>query len=363
MMGKQAAKSFSARLLAWWDQHGRKDLPWQHPRDPYRVWVSEIMLQQTQVGTVIPYFERWMLRFPNLQALASASLDEVLSQWAGLGYYARARNLHKAAQACVNEHEGELPASAAELSALPGIGLSTANAIISQASDTPSAVLDGNVRRVLARHMALPEWPGSAAAQETLWQAAEQRLPSTRGADYTQAIMDLGALLCTRSRPRCSECPLRGDCRALAQGLQDELPAPKPTTKVAQRDVWWLVVLDTRSQSGPRILLEKRPPSGIWGGLWSLPEAASREELQQLSGMDLSQARLLGRRSHRLSHIAMSIYPVVMGSSGARQVESSVQQAAAQAWFGIEPGQLPAIPQPLAVLISQLREELTGAKV
>jgi A/G-specific adenine glycosylase len=363
MMGSQAGKSFSARLLAWWDRHGRKDLPWQHPRDPYRVWVSEIMLQQTQVGTVIPYFERWMQRFPDLPALATATLGEVLSHWAGLGYYARARNLHKTAQVCVRDHAGQLPATAAGLSGLPGIGLSTANAIISQATGTPAAVLDGNVRRVLARHTALLEWPGSAAAQERLWQEAAKRLPRKRGADYTQAIMDLGALLCTRRRPRCSECPVNADCHALAQGLQDNLPAPKPKTRVAQRDVWWLALLDGQSGPMPRILLEKRPPAGIWGGLWSLPEAGSCEELEQASGLDLSNARILEQRPHRLSHIAMSIHPIVMGSSGARQVESSVHQATAQAWFGIEPGQLPAIPQPLAVLISQLREELTGAKV
>ena len=199
---------FAERLLAWWDRHGRHDRPWQHPRTPYRVWVAEIMLQQTQVSTVIPYFKRFVDRFPTLVTLAEAELDEVLSLWSGLGYYARARNLHRAAAICVREHGDELPRAREQLAGLPGIGESTANAILSQAWDVPAVVLDGNVRRVLARHDAVAGWPGQSAVQRSLWQAAERRLPRDRGADYTQAVMDLGATLCTRAHPGCRQCPV-----------------------------------------------------------------------------------------------------------------------------------------------------------
>jgi A/G-specific adenine glycosylase len=374
-MGSEQPAAFADRLLGWYNQHGRKNLPWQQPRTPYRVWISEIMLQQTQVSTVIPYFERWMQRFPDLVELAAAPLDDVLEHWAGLGYYARARNLHRAAQQCVEQHDGELPMSSEQLCELPGIGLSTANAIVSQATGQPAAVLDGNVRRVLARHSALEVWPGSAAGQKVLWAEAEQRLPKKRGDDYTQAIMDLGALLCLRSKPRCDECPVHADCQALANDAVDRLPVPKPATKVSQRKLYWLALLDDQS----RILLQKRPPAGIWGGLWCLPEANSLEELEQECGLDLSFAHALQTRQHRLSHIAMSIHPVVLcnapgnalgnapGNALRKQVISShdlqIREAAEQQWFGLEPDELPGLPRPLAVLIEQIRnsEILVGA--
>jgi A/G-specific adenine glycosylase len=354
-MGHKQPVAFSSRLLSWFDQHGRKNLPWQQPRKPYQVWISEIMLQQTQVSTVIPYFERWMQSFPDLAQLAAAPLDKVLEHWAGLGYYARARNLHRAAQICVAQFESELPRSAAELCELPGIGLSTANAIISQSTGQPAAVLDGNVRRVLARHSALEAWPGSAAGQKILWTEAAQRLPKHRGDDYTQAIMDLGALLCLRSKPRCDECPVSIDCQALATDRVSRLPIAKPATKVSQRELYWLALLDGQS----RILLQKRPPTGIWGGLWSLPEANSMQELEQQCGLDLSAAQTLQTRQHRLSHIAMSIHPVVLRNSPGKQVISShdlqISEVTELQWFGLEPGDLPGVPQPLAVLIEQIR--------
>ncbi|NNK37435.1 MAG: A/G-specific adenine glycosylase, partial [Xanthomonadales bacterium] len=217
-MARPGPRPFAERLLVWWDRHGRKHLPWQQPRTPYRVWVSEIMLQQTQVATVIPYFERWMARFPDIESLAEAPLDDVLSHWSGLGYYARARNLHKTARRCRDDHGGELPLETTALSALPGIGESTANAIVSQATDRPAAVLDGNVRRVLARHAAIEGWTGKASVQKALWTEAVDRLPAARGADYTQAVMDLGALVCTRSSPACVDCPVSEDCAALQRG-------------------------------------------------------------------------------------------------------------------------------------------------
>ncbi|HEY5775067.1 MAG TPA: A/G-specific adenine glycosylase, partial [Xanthomonadales bacterium] len=193
--------SFSEQLLGWWDKHGRKDLPWQHPRTAYHVWVAEIMLQQTQVKTVIPYFDRFIERFPDIQSLAAVSTDEVLAHWSGLGYYARARNLLKTAKICMETHAGQLPPTPQELGALPGIGESTANAIYSQANDKPAVILDGNVKRVLARYFAIAGWPGKSTIHKQMWKTAEQLLPAKRGADYTQAIMDLGATLCTRTKP------------------------------------------------------------------------------------------------------------------------------------------------------------------
>ena len=344
-MGRAQLPSFSERLLDWWDHHGRQDLPWQRPRTAYRVWISEIMLQQTQVATVIPYFERWMQSFPDIEALASASLDEVLAHWAGLGYYARARNLHKAAGLCVENHGGTLPTSAAELESLPGIGRSTANAIVSQATDQPAAVLDGNVRRVLARHAAVEGWASKASVQKRLWKEAESRLPGHRGADYTQAAMDLGAMVCVRSNPDCEHCPVRDDCQALALGRVEELPSPKPAVKVSDRTLHMLIL---RDESG-RVLLEKRPPAGIWGGLWCLPEI-SGADTQSSEGLDYVTERTLSPVEHRLSHVRMTIVPVLATAAGAGQVKCSPRQD----WF--DPalqGEL-GLPKPVADLLNRL---------
>ena len=338
--------TFSDRLLAWWDEHGRQDLPWQHPRTPYRVWISEIMLQQTQVGTVIPYFLRWMERFPDISKLAQAPLDEVLAHWAGLGYYARARNLHHAALVCMTEHAGSLPVATAELAQLPGIGRSTANAIVSQSTDKAAAVLDGNVRRVLARHAMVGGWTGSAAVQNTLWLEAEARLPADRGADYTQAIMDLGALLCTRSDPDCAHCPVRSDCQARLAAQIAHYPAPKPKTKVRDRPVFMLVLQDDVQ----RVLLEKRPPTGIWGGLWSLPEAESLADLEQQSGLALTDCIYLPPREHRLSHQRLLIQPVRARKLQARQVKCSPEQR----WIALAQGSSLAVPKPVADLLREL---------
>ena len=346
--GANLHPGFPQRLLNWWDQHGRKGLPWQQPRTPYRVWVSEIMLQQTQVSTVIPYFERWISRFPELEQLAEAPLDDVLEHWAGLGYYARARNLHKTAVLCMEQHEGQLPVTADGLCTLPGIGLSTANAIVSQSSDKPAAVLDGNVRRVLARHALVEEWPGSGKGQQLLWEIAELRLPTSRGADYTQAIMDLGAMVCLRSNPLCEQCPVRQNCRALADNAVHRLPVAKPPTKVSKKNLYWLVVIDDQC----RILLEQRPPAGIWGGLWSLPEAASIAELEQQSGLDLAASQALQPRKHRLSHIAMSIHPILVRSIESRRVKCQPEQQ----WFKLDSKALPGVPKPAAELIKQLHQ-------
>ena len=345
-MAKMESASFSKRLLEWWDENGRKDLPWQQPRTPYRVWVSEIMLQQTQVATVIPYFERWMQTYSDIPALAQAPLDEVLSHWSGLGYYARARNLHRAAQLCMEKHAGQLPLGSEELSALPGIGLSTANAIISQSTDKSAAVLDGNVRRSLARHLALEGWTGKSNVQRQLWREAEARLPRERGADYTQAIMDLGALVCTRSKPNCKACPVSVDCQALQQNEVHRFPSPKPPTRVTDRTIHMLIIRDERG----RVLLEKRPPSGIWGGLWSLPEGDSVEAIEAALGLADTRPRSLPGVEHRLSHVRMLIHPALATAATARQVKCSQQQN----WF--EPGghRELGLPKPVSDLLIEI---------
>ncbi len=338
---------FSDRLLAWWERHGRHDLPWQHPRTPYRVWVSEIMLQQTQVATVIPYFERWMGRFPNLPSLAAAEPDDVLAHWSGLGYYARARNLHRAAEICMAEHGGHLPASAEGLTALPGIGASTANAIISQAHDTPLPILDGNVRRVLARHAAVEGWPGQRAVHHKLWAEAESRLPAGRGADYTQAIMDLGATVCVRAGPACDDCPVSGDCLALARQQVDRLPSPRPGPKVRERDLFMLI----QQRDDGAVLLVRRPPAGIWGGLWSLPDADSLEALADRFGLDARSLSTLPSFGHRLTHRKLTIHPACC-PPGAR---SGVEDGHAR-WCKREEWRALGMPRPVLRLLESLPE-------
>jgi A/G-specific adenine glycosylase len=271
-----AAEDFAPRLLAWFEQHGRHDLPWQHPRTPYRVWVSEIMLQQTRVETVLRYFDVFITRFPDCRALAEAPLDEVLHAWSGLGYYARARNLHRAARELVTRHGGEFPRERAPLEALPGCGRSTAAAILAQAWDIPEPILDGNVRRVLSRHAGVEGWWGETAVRAHLWTLAEARMPGQRAADYTQAIMDLGATVCPRSRPDCGRCPVAADCLARQQDRIAEFPTPRPGRALPTR------ARHAACVQGPTgIFLEQRAETGgVWGGLYSLPEDDDPERLR-----------------------------------------------------------------------------------
>ncbi len=294
---------FAERLLAWFDDHGRHDLPWQHPRTPYRVWVSEIMLQQTQVATVIPYFERFMARFPDVESLAAAEPDAVLALWSGLGYYARARNLHAAARQMIESGVPETIEGWAELS---GVGPSTAAAIVAQAFDRRAVILDGNVKRVLARHAAVDAPMETAATQRELWSLAEAYTPACRPADYTQAIMDLGATICRRGTPRCDVCPVSEDCQARRQGREQELPArrrrkPKP---VRERVLLWL------EDGEGRVFLEKRPPSGIWGGLACLPVSETPEavdrRLAELGFKPADDWQALGQLRHVFSHFELA---------------------------------------------------------
>lgn len=301
--------SFASRLLDWFRLHGRHDLPWQTDRTPYRVWVSEVMLQQTQVNTVIPYFERFMQSFPAIDMLAAASHDEVMLHWAGLGYYSRARNLHRAAQIIQQEHDGIFPQVYEQVLSLPGIGASTAGAILAQALGQRHAILDGNVKRVLARHEAIAGWPGKTQVAKRLWSVAERHTPEHQLADYTQAIMDLGATVCTRSTPKCGHCPVADDCKAGSSGSYDKYPGRKPKKQVPVRSKRLLLIRNPRGH----FLLEKRPPSGIWGGLWSLPELELEEDIDEALAKSWS---LVAERyedlpvvRHTFSHFHLDITP------------------------------------------------------
>ena len=336
--------TFSEQLLDWWDRHGRKDLPWQHPRNIYLVWVSEIMLQQTQVKTVIPYFNRFVERFPDIQSLAGATTDEVLAYWSGLGYYARARNLLKTAKICRDDLASKLPRTPEALSALPGIGESTANAIYSQACDQPAVILDGNVKRVLARYFKIEGWPGKSDIHKHLWSAAGQLLPSRRGADYTQAIMDLGATLCTRSRPNCGQCPVQNGCKAFKTGSVELLPNPRPRLKIRKRSFHMVILTD----GGGNVLLERRPPTGIWGGLWSLPADDIGPPIQERLGINGDKLRSLPSLQHHLTHIHMTIRPLIGRSELApRGVECTTDQR----WFGKQDWPPLGLPKPVRQLL------------
>ncbi|MDH5517138.1 MAG: A/G-specific adenine glycosylase [Gammaproteobacteria bacterium] len=303
---------FSNRLLAWFDQYGRKDLPWQSPRTAYRVWVSEIMLQQTQVVTVIDYFNRFMQRFDSLQSLAAASEDEVLHYWSGLGYYARCRNLHRTARLLIEQGLEELPADRDALQALPGIGRSTAAAILAQVWNQPQAILDGNVKRVLSRHQQISGWSGSSAVLKQLWSVAESLTPEQRVADYTQAIMDLGATVCKRSKPSCQQCPLAADCLALKNNCVAELPTPKKKKTLPQKARRFLIIKNQLQQ----VLLEKRPPSGIWGSLWSFPELEPEDDIKaccrQQLGINVKVIKELPLIRHSFSHYQLLITPTLL---------------------------------------------------
>ncbi|RFA26825.1 A/G-specific adenine glycosylase [Alkalilimnicola ehrlichii] len=302
-------EAFSGRVLEWFDCHGRHDLPWQRPATPYRVWVSEVMLQQTQVATVIPYFERFMQRFPDVASLAAAEQDDVLALWSGLGYYARARNLHKAARQIVAEHGGELPTDLEAVEGLPGIGRSTAGAILSLGSGQCHPILDGNVKRVLARFYAVPGWPGQSATLKRLWALSERNTPPLRCAAYNQAMMDLGATLCTRSRPACHRCPLQNGCEAYAQGQPTAYPESKPKRPQPRRRVNMLLL-----ENEGALLLERRPPSGIWGGLWSFPEcepgADWRAYCRTHYGLEPGKATEWEPLTHIFSHFRLEITPI-----------------------------------------------------
>lgn len=338
-------------LLTWFDQHGRHDLPWQHPRTAYRVWLSEIMLQQTQVTTVIPYFERFIQRFPDITSLANAKLDEVLHLWTGLGYYARARNLHKAAIEIRDQHSGQFPQDFEAVLALPGIGRSTAGAILAQAYNQRHAILDGNVKRVLTRLYAVEGWPGKKAVENQLWELSEQHTPNERACDYTQAIMDFGATLCAR-KPKCSECPLTGYCQSFQAGNPIDYPTPKGRKTLPVRSTRMLILQDEQQQ----VLLLQRPPSGIWGGLWSLPECPQEEELSQWCRQSLGllvkdyveQPAL----RHTFSHFHLDITPV---RAFALPDSNTIMEADARVWYNTAQPDALGLPAPVKTLLESIK--------
>ena len=353
--GAAGPDSFAGRLLAWFAAHGRHDLPWQIGADAYRVWVSEIMLQQTQVRTVVPYYERFVARFPDLATLAAADVDDVLALWSGLGYYARGRNLHRAARLVVERHGGELPRTFDALMELPGIGRSTAGAILAQAHGQRHAILDGNVKRVLARWHAIEGSPGSAEVLRELWARAEEHTPSTEVAAYTQAIMDLGATVCGRSRPRCWECPVAEDCAARRLGLTAALPTKRVRAARPSRSLTVLVV-----QSGEgATLLERRPATGIWGGLLSFPELGEGQSpsdwCRARFGEEPSAEQALAEVDHAFTHFDLKLKPLklVLANGG-----SNVMDGERWLWYkAAEP-----LPGGIAAPIGRILREVARAE-
>jgi len=343
--------AFARRILAWFDQYGRRDLPWQQDKSPYRVWISETMLQQTQVATVIPYFEAFMTRFPTVESLAQASLDEVLQYWSGLGYYARARNLHKAALKI--ESLGRFPDTLDELQQLPGIGLSTAGAIMSIAYERSHPILDGNVRRVLARYRAIPGWPGEAKVSKRLWDLSRELTPPQRAADYTQAIMDLGATVCTRSRPACDRCPLQADCLAFAAKRVADFPMPKPAKALPVKQRAFLLLANTRQQ----VFLERRPPAGVWGGLWCLPEFDHHEQALvwcRERNITIIGREVMDRRRHSFSHFHLDYTPLLILTDS---LVNSISEEGCAGWHPIESIDRLGLAAPIKQLLKHYKNE------
>jgi len=342
--------AFASRVVAWQRAHGRHDLPWQNTRDAYRIWLSEIMLQQTQVSTALPYYVRFVAAFPDVAALAEASLDDVLAHWSGLGYYRRAHHLHQAARAVVAQHGGEFPRDAATLATLPGIGRSTAAAIAAFAFGAREAILDGNVKRVLARHRGIDGWPGAPKVEAALWDAANAFVPADDIEAYTQGLMDLGATICSRSNPACLHCPLSDDCIARREGRIDALPAPRPIKPLPQREVRVLVI-----EHGGEVLFEKRPAVGIWGGLWSLPECALDADVRDIVrarfGADVALRDALPPIAHGFTHFGLTMHPQRLAAA---RWPSRAEEAQGTLWLSPQDALTAALPAPIKKLVRSL---------
>jgi A/G-specific adenine glycosylase len=349
-MPQRADQSLATKLVRWQRIHGRHDLPWQQPRTPYRIWVSEIMLQQTQVASVIPYYTRFMTRFPDIGSLAAASQDEVLHLWSGLGYYARARNLQRTAQIIRDDHAGIVPTDLERLSSLPGIGRSTAAAILALAHGERHAILDGNVKRVLARVHTVKGWPGESRVAKKLWALAERHTPHKHVAEYTQAIMDLGATVCIRSRPRCQECPLAADCIAHCRGHEHRFPTPRPRKTLPVRRTRLLLIT-----CKGRILLERRPPAGIWGGLWGFPELPKGRGVAEWCRTQL-RVRLQTQSvwpvlRHRFSHFHLEMQPLQLEVSE----PAGIADDCGRMWYDLGAPARVGLAAPVKQLIGQWR--------
>ena len=348
---ERLAINISRRVLKWFDHSGRKNLPWQKRINPYRVWVSEIMLQQTQVATVIPYFKRFMSAFSTVQKLAKASEDEVLHLWTGLGYYSRARNLHKTAQVVCSRYAGKFPDTVEQLCELAGIGRSTAGAIVSIAFNQPAPILDGNVKRVLARYHVIGGWPGQSAVLSELWEYAQAHSPKSRVADYSQAMMDLGATVCTRAKPACHLCPLSANCLSHKQGDPLLYPGKKPKKILPVKSALMLIVQNRRGE----VMLEKRPPTGIWGGLWSLPQLNLDEDpatfCREILGEPAVNIKTWPSYRHTFSHFHLDINPVIMSLE--RQ-PSMVMEEERQLWYNVHQPQAIGLAAPIKKLLNKL---------
>jgi len=352
----QSPLSFSERVLTWYESHGRKHLPWQQDISPYKVWLSEVMLQQTQVATVIDYFERFMHYFPSVEHLANAPLDDVLALWAGLGYYSRAKNLHKAAIMVCEEFSGQFPENQADLEKLPGVGRSTAAAILSLAFEQPATILDGNVKRVIARHQAIEGWPGQSQTLKALWQAAESYTPNQPASAraYTQVMMDLGATVCKRSKPQCERCPVASDCKARQADLIAEIPGKKPKKSLPVKSTQMLLL-----RYKTKLLLEQRPLTGIWPGLFVFPQLSVDDSVPDYlrqgynlldDDVDITEARLPSFR-HTFSHYHLDIHITeVQLHSLPQMVETSSAD-----WFDFNKSEWPALPAPVKKIILQLQ--------
>ncbi len=347
-----ASEQFAGRLLGWFNVHGRKNLPWQKNPTPYRVWISEVMLQQTQVATVIPYFERFMARFPEVESLAAAPEDEVLHLWTGLGYYARARNLRSCAQALVFRHSGRFPDEIDAVVALSGIGRSTAGAILALSRDERHPILDGNVKRVLARVFGIAGDPSSASVLATFWQQAEACTPHSRVAAYTQAIMDLGATVCTRTRPACTLCPMNGICTAAREGRQAELPGRKTRRARPAREAT-LLIAETGGAGSRAVLVQRRSSHGIWGGLWSPPqfetESIALDWCRRELGEPERDARALAPIDHAFTHFDLRLKPILV-----RCAPGGVNEADDRLWYALDAPPRVGLPQPIRQLFDRL---------
>ncbi len=346
---------FAKAILTWYDNYGRKNLPWQQDKTLYKVWLSEIMLQQTQVSTVIPYFERFIARFASVTELANAHQDEVLHLWTGLGYYARARNLHKAAQIVVSEHNGEFPHDIESLNALPGIGRSTAAAILSSVLKQPHAILDGNVKRTLSRAFAVEGWPGTKSVENQLWNIAEQHTPATEVDKYNQAMMDMGAMVCTRSKPKCPLCPVADLCSAKKTNRQNDFPAKKPPKEKPVKQTWFAIIYHNN-----KVWLEQRPQSGIWGGLYCFPEHNKADLYHVMNGRSVSeeliakQTTLISFR-HTFSHYHLDITPVVIRLT--RQPHL-IMEGVNGLWYNLSQPEEVGLAAPVKQLIQSLAFEI-----
>ncbi len=326
---------FADAMIHWQKQHGRHDLPWQNTSDPYAIWVSEIMLQQTQVAAVIGYYAKFMQRFPTIDALANASQEDVLQSWSGLGYYSRARNLHNAAQKIVDDFSGVFPQDFDDILSLSGIGRSTAAAISTFALNAPQPILDGNVKRVFARHFNIAGWPSAPKIEQKMWQIAMRENPANEAIAYTQGLMDLGATLCTRTKPNCPACPVNTSCQALVKNIVSTLPTPKPRKVIPEKSTTMLVYMN-----GDEVMLEKRPPVGIWGGLWSFPEVD-----------ELIAESPLSKLTHTFTHFKLHITPQLIYTNSAH---SQVNEAG-KIWLSIDDAIGAAIPTPIRKILLQLK--------